>query len=110
VTKGYFLLQCGDPTGTTTGGPGYSFADELTGKESYQAGVVAMANSGPNTNGSQFFLVFADTALPPSYTIFATMDAKSIAVVKKIAADGTNASGDGKPKNPAEIISVSRAS
>jgi peptidyl-prolyl cis-trans isomerase B (cyclophilin B) len=114
VNKGIFVLQCGDPSGTTSGGPGYTFADELTGKESYRAGVVAMANSGPNTNGSQFFLVFADsTGLSPDYTIFATMDEKSIAVVKKIAADGDDGSnpyGGGKPKNPAEIIQVSKKS
>ncbi len=112
VDKGMFILQCGDPTGTTSGGPGYTFADELTGKEQYTAGTVAMANSGPNTNGSQFFLVFGDSPLQPNYTIFATMDAGSVAVVKKIAADGDDGSnpyGGGKPKNPAQIISVKPA-
>lgn len=67
-----FVLQCGDPTGSGAGGPGYVFADELTGSEKYQAGTLAMANSGPNTNGSQFFIVTGDGAsnLPPNYTIF----------------------------------------
>jgi cyclophilin family peptidyl-prolyl cis-trans isomerase len=70
-----FMVQGGDPTGTGTGGPGYSFADELNPQtESYKAGykkgVVAMANSGPNTNGSQFFIMVADYPLPNSYSIF----------------------------------------
>jgi peptidyl-prolyl cis-trans isomerase B (cyclophilin B) len=111
--KGLFILQCGDPTGTTSGGPGYVFADETTGNERYKAGVVAMANSGPNTNGSQFFIVFADSELQPDYTIFATIDAKSLDVVKKIVADGDDGSnpyGGGKPKNPAEIISIAKQS
>ena len=56
TTQGIYVLQCGDPTGTGTGGPGYSFADELSGKEKYPAGTLAMANAGPNTNGSQFFI------------------------------------------------------
>jgi cyclophilin family peptidyl-prolyl cis-trans isomerase len=111
ANKGLFILQCGDPTGTTSGGPGYTFADELTGKEQYKAGVVAMGNSGPNTNGSQFFIVFADSELRPDYTIFATIDPASLAVVKKIVAegdDGSNPYGGGKPKNPAQIISIKK--
>src|SRR5699024_8063385 len=55
TTEGIFVLQCGDPTGTGSGGPGYSFADELDGSETYPAGTLAMANAGPDTNGSQFF-------------------------------------------------------
>lgn len=55
------VLQCGDPSGTGTGGPGYEFPDELSGSETYKAGTVAMANAGPDTNGSQFFLVYADS-------------------------------------------------
>ena len=70
-----FMIQGGDPKGDGTGGPGYSFADELNpNAESYRAGykkgVVAMANAGPNTNGSQFFIMLADTPLPHAYTIF----------------------------------------
>ena len=74
VDQGIYILQCGDPSGTGSGGPGYRFADELTGSEQYAKGVVAMANSGPDTNGSQFFLVWADTQLPPEYTIFGSID------------------------------------
>lgn len=65
-----FVIQGGDPTGTGTGGPGYKFRDELDGAGGYTRGTVAMANSGPNTNGSQFFICVADVGLPHSYTIF----------------------------------------
>lgn len=65
-----FVIQGGDPTGTGRGGPGYKFRDELDGPGSYSRGTVAMANSGPNTNGSQFFICVADVGLPHSYTIF----------------------------------------
>lgn len=116
VDGGLFLLQCGDPTGTGTGGPGYSFADEVpttkpdsTGTINYAGGTVAMANAGPNTNGSQFFLVYADSPLPPNYTIFGSLDEKSRGIVARIAAegqDGTSPGGGGKPNNPAEITSV----
>ena len=66
-----FVFQAGDPTATGTGGPGYSFADELPPDDFvYERGVLAMANSGPDTNGSQFFLVFQDSSLPPNFTAF----------------------------------------
>ena len=65
-----FVAQGGDPTGTGTGGPGYHFRDELDGPGSYSRGTVAMANAGPNTNGSQFFICLADVGLPHAYTIF----------------------------------------
>ncbi|GAA1847762.1 peptidylprolyl isomerase [Microlunatus capsulatus] len=110
--SGLFVLQCGDPTGTGSGGPGYSFADELTGEESYTRGVVAMANAGPDTNGSQFFLVWEDsTGLPPSYTVFGTMDSASRDVVAGIAGEGQDGSygdGTGKPNNPAKITAVTK--
>ncbi len=113
VDSGIYVLQCGDPTGSGNGGPGYEFADETDGTESYTTGVVAMANGGPNTNGSQFFLVFNDStgldSLPQKYTIFGTMDPASVAVVQRIAAegqDGTNPAGGGKPNNPAAISRV----
>ncbi|MBI4032441.1 peptidylprolyl isomerase [Candidatus Berkelbacteria bacterium] len=67
-----FVIQGGDPNGNGTGGPGYTFDDEPV-KRPYTRGTVAMANSGPNTNGSQFFIVLADTQLPPAYTIFGTV-------------------------------------
>lgn len=110
VDNGMFLLQCGDPSGKGSGGPGYTYRDETYATDTYPAGTVAMANGGANTNGSQFFLVYADTGLPPSYTVFGHMDAAGIDVVKKIAADGqdgTISAGGGKPKNPAQIVSVS---
>ena len=107
TTQGIFVLQCGDPTGTGSGGPGYSFDDELTGKETYPAGTLAMANAGPNTNGSQFFLVYADTSLPPSYTVFGKMDRAGTRVVARIAAAGTADGGpDGAPKQAVRITSV----
>lgn len=65
-----FVIQGGDPNGTGTGGPGYKFADELKDSRVYTRGIVAMANSGANTNGSQFFIMLGDTALPHLYTIF----------------------------------------
>jgi cyclophilin family peptidyl-prolyl cis-trans isomerase len=65
-----FVIQGGDPTGTGTGGPGYRFRDELEGEGVYARGTVAMANAGPNTNGSQFFICLADVGLPHAYTIF----------------------------------------
>jgi peptidyl-prolyl cis-trans isomerase B (cyclophilin B) len=107
TTKGIFVLQCGDPTGTGTGGPGYSFPDELKGTETYPAGTLAMANAGPDTNGSQFFVVYADTQLPPSYTVFGHLDAASTEIVAGVAAEGT-ASGqpDGKPKTPVTIKEI----
>jgi peptidyl-prolyl cis-trans isomerase B (cyclophilin B) len=88
-----FVLQCGDPTATGSGGPGYSFADELTGKETYPAGTLAMANSGPDTNGSQFFIVLAEAELPPSYTVFGTVDAAGLKVAQEIEKDGNGADG-----------------
>src|SRR5258708_2583306 len=70
VTQRIFVLQCGDPTGTGSGGPGYSFNDENLTDATYPAGTVAMANAGPNTNGSQFFFTWKDTTLRPNYTPF----------------------------------------
>lgn len=65
-----FVIQGGDPSGNGTGGPGYTFEDELNDPYSYERGMVAMANRGPDTNGSQFFIMLADYPLPKSYTIF----------------------------------------
>jgi len=107
---GLFVLQCGDPTGTGAGGPGYEFADELAGITGYPAGTIAMANAGPGTNGSQFFIVYQDSQLPPNYTVFGTIDAAGLDVVKQIAAKGQDNSfgsaGGGKPNTPAVIKSV----
>lgn len=109
TTEGIWVLQCGDPTGTGTGGPGYSFADELTGQETYPAGTVAMANAGADTNGSQFFLVYKDSPLPPAYAVFGQMDSPSIRIVQKIGAAGTDNGGpDGGPKTPVTITAVTQ--
>jgi peptidyl-prolyl cis-trans isomerase B (cyclophilin B) len=107
TTQGIYVLQCGDPTGTGMGGPGYSFDDELTGKETYGPGTLAMANAGPNTNGSQFFIVYGNSPLPPAYTVFGKVDADGLKVVKDIAAKGTDTgSPDGAPKDEVDITSV----
>lgn len=113
VDSGIYVLQCGDPSGTGSGGPGYSFGDELTGKETYGAGTLAMANAGANTNGSQFFIVYADSQLSAAYTVFGTVDAAGLKVVAAIAAGGQDgrfgSSGGGKPKLPAVIDTVKPA-
>jgi len=109
TTDGIFVLQCGDPSATGSGGPGYSFADELDGSETYEAGTLAMANAGPGTNGSQFFVVYADSQLPPKYTVFGHLDEKSTAIVADVAAAGTENGGpDGAPKTPVMIESVTK--
>ena len=93
------VLQCGDPSGTGQGGPTYQIKDEGLKGTTYKRGTVAMANAGPNTNGSQFFLVYRDSQLPPNYTPLGTITA-GLEVLDKIAAGGTdnsNGSGDGKP-------------
>lgn len=107
--EGFGILQCGDPTGTGAGGAGYSFADELSGDETYPAGTLAMANAGPDTNGSQFFLVFRDSQFPPSYTVFGTIDEAGLATIDKIAAvgnDGANPAGGGAPNEDVTIEKV----
>jgi len=107
VDQGIFILQCGDPSGTGTGGPGYVMDEELTGDEAYPAGTVAMAKRPqPGTSGAQFFLVWADTPLPPEYTVFGTMDAASLEVVAQIAAEGVAAEDGMSPIAEARITSV----
>lgn len=107
VDYGIFILQCGDPTGTGTGGPGYVMAEELKGTTGYPAGTVAMAKrQQPGTTGSQFFLVWADTPLPPEYTVFGTMDEAGLAVVGGIAAQGVAAEDGVSPIAEARITSV----
>lgn len=83
-----FVVQCGDPTATGSGGPGYSFADELPGAGEYTIGSLAMANSGPDTNGSQFFIITGDNgaSLPPSYTLFGQVTAGLDTAVAAMAA------------------------
>ena len=109
TTSGIFVLQCGDPSETGTGGPGYAFADELDGSETYGPGTLAMANSGANTNGSQFFIVYDDSPLPPSYTVFGSVDDATVALVQGVADNGTNDAngpGDGLPNTPVELHKV----
>jgi peptidyl-prolyl cis-trans isomerase B (cyclophilin B) len=104
------VLQCGDPAGSGTGGPGYRFPNEYPTNQyrladpalkvpvTYPRGTLAMANSGPGTNGSQFFLVYKDSQLTPTYTVFGTIDSAGLATVDKIAAAGVaDGTEDGKP-------------
>ena len=93
-----FMLQCGDPTGTGSGGPGYSFRDELEGSGKYERGTLAMANAGPNTNGSQFFIMHKDYGLPHNYTIFGKVT-DGLDVVDAIAALETDP-GDRPTETP----------
>ena len=98
-----FVIQGGDPTGTGRGGPGYQFRDEFHDKTSYSRGTLAMANAGPNTNGSQFFICLDDVGLPNAYTIFGRVT-DGMDVVDAIAADPIGA-GD-RPADPVVIESV----
>jgi peptidyl-prolyl cis-trans isomerase B (cyclophilin B) len=118
------VLQCGDPTGSGEGGPGYRYKDELptdlrpaptdpTGvRRIYPRGTLAMANAGPDTNGSQFFLVYADSTLRPDYTVFGSVDEEGLATLDKIAAGGVkptpeeSAPVDGQPALPVDITRV----
>ena len=100
-----FMIQGGDPTGTGGGGPGYSFADEPV-QRPYSRGVLAMANAGPDTNGSQFFIMHADYPLPPNYTIFGQAVA-GLETIDAIASAPTQPGGEGStPVNPVVIQSV----
>ncbi|HET7737025.1 MAG TPA: peptidylprolyl isomerase [Tepidiformaceae bacterium] len=101
VIKG-FMIQGGDPTGTGRGGPGYRFDDEPV-KRSYDRGTLAMANAGPNTNGSQFFVMHADYGLPPNYTVFGKLTSGEEAL-DTIATAPTGAQD--RPINPVTITSV----
>ncbi|HJP41107.1 MAG TPA: peptidylprolyl isomerase [Dehalococcoidia bacterium] len=97
-----FMIQGGDPEGTGRGGPGYQFADEPVDKQ-YSRGTLAMANAGPNTNGSQFFICHADVALPPSYTIFGKLtDGESALDAIATAPTGAN----DRPLDPVTINSL----
>jgi peptidyl-prolyl cis-trans isomerase B (cyclophilin B) len=121
TTSGIYVLQCGDPTGTGSGGPGYTIPDEnlaslgtagSSGTVTYKAGTVAMANTGQaHTGGSQFFLVYKDSPLAPSYTPFGTIT-QGLDVLQQIAAKGTNnanGTGDGAPNESVQIEKVTIA-
>ncbi|MGB3444598.1 MAG: peptidylprolyl isomerase [Actinophytocola sp.] len=120
ASEGLKVLQCGDPLGTGGGGPGYTIPDELPtdlaqgpagpdGSPSviYPRGALAMANAGPNTGGSQFFLVYGDSTLAPNYTVFGSVEAPGLATIDKVAAGGVtpgpNGGQDGTPKLPVTI-------
>jgi peptidyl-prolyl cis-trans isomerase B (cyclophilin B) len=121
--EGLKVLQCGDPTGTGTGGPGYTIPDEPPttlaaspaggGTVTYPRGTLAMAKtSQPNSGGSQFFLVYADSTLPPDYTVFGTIDDAGLATIDGVAAagsDNSNGDGDGKPVTAVDIQSATVA-
>ncbi|MGY4651805.1 peptidylprolyl isomerase [Mycobacterium sp. URHB0021] len=119
TSEGLSVLQCGDPTGQGTGGPGYQFANEYPTNQYqpddpklqqpvlYPRGTIAMANAGPGTNGSQFFLVYKDSQLPPNYTVFGTIDQTGLATLDKIAAAGVADGGqDGKPKDDVQVKTI----
>ncbi len=111
TTQGISVLQCGDPTGTGSGGPGYSFADENLEGATYPRGTVAMANAGADTNGSQFFLVYGDSSLPPQYTPFGVIT-EGLEILDEVAAAGSdesNGAGDGKPVLPVQITTLRAA-
>lgn len=95
-----FYLQCGDPTGTGAGGPGYDFAAELDGHETYRAGTVAMATAN-GRNGSQFFIVTEDCDMPARYTIIGTVDRAGLTAARAVAARGSDAGG--RPHDRAEL-------
>jgi peptidyl-prolyl cis-trans isomerase B (cyclophilin B) len=107
---GFYFLQCGDPTGTGTGGPGYVFASENLTGATYPAGTLAMANTGqPDSNGSQFFMVYKNTSLPPDYTPFGTI-VSGLNILQNVGNHGygppLSSAGGGAPKEKVEIESV----
>ena len=107
VNSGIYVLQCGDPTGKGTGGPGYTVNDEYTGKEAYGPGVIAMANTGaPNSTGGQFFIIYKNSTagLAKTYTVIGTVTS-GLGVVDKVAAGGL-AADKTAPKLPITITSI----
>jgi cyclophilin family peptidyl-prolyl cis-trans isomerase len=108
--ESFGVLQCGDPTGQGSGGPTYKYAEEVTPDTTYPRGTIAMAKtSAPNTTGSQFFLCFVDTTLPPEYTVVGTIDEPGLQVLETVAAGGikdAGPTGDGAPAIPVQIQSM----
>ncbi len=106
TTDGIYVLQCGDPAGNGSGGPGYSVPDEnlpAEGEANYPAGTIAMANAGPGTSGSQFFIVYADTTLPAGYSIWGNV-VSGLDIVQEVASVGVEGGlTDGPPKQPVFI-------
>lgn len=109
TTAGIWVLQCGDPSGTGTGSPGYALDDEnlpASAMPPYPRGTLAMANAGPGTGGSQFFLVYRDSDIPPNYTVFGTVTG-GLELLDKVAAAGTdNGTTDGRPMLEVQIEEV----
>jgi peptidyl-prolyl cis-trans isomerase B (cyclophilin B) len=105
TTQGIFVVQCGDPSGRGTGNPGYVFDEEHLPGSTYSAGVIAMATAGPGTSGSQFFMVYEDSTLDASYTIFGRV-VSGLEVLRKVAAAGSTPDGDGRPKLQLTITGV----
>jgi cyclophilin family peptidyl-prolyl cis-trans isomerase len=105
-----FMIQTGDPQGTGRGGPGYKFADELKTTHKYEPGTVAMANSGANTNGSQFFICSgtdcANLNSTPNYSIFGKVTADSMATITKIAETPVEMGGESTPSKPKEKVTI----
>jgi peptidyl-prolyl cis-trans isomerase B (cyclophilin B) len=119
TSPGLSVLQCGDPAGTGAGGPGYEFANEYPTDQYpagdpnaqqpvvYPRGTVAMANAGPGTNGSQFFLVYKDSQLPPQYTVFGKIDETGLGTLDRIANSGvTGGAADGAPAAEVKVTSI----
>jgi len=103
-----FMVQTGDPTGTGAGSPGYKFEDEKVTRD-YKKGTVAMANSGPNTNGSQFFIIHKDYPLPKQYTIFGEInstDSESLITLDNIANTPVEAGAGGESSKPKETVTI----
>ncbi|HWM05896.1 MAG TPA: peptidylprolyl isomerase [Actinophytocola sp.] len=117
-SAGLKVLQCGDPKGDGTGGPGYTIPDELPttlppaadGLVTYPRGTVAMANAGPSTGGSQFFLVYGDSTLPPDYAVFGTVEETGLTTLDTIAARGIAPGGscpeDGAPAERVDLVAA----
>lgn len=116
TTDGIYVLQCGDPTGTGAGGPGFQFANEYPTDEAedtntpvlYPRGSIAMANAGPDTNGSQFFLNYDDSPLPPAYTYFGQISEEGLETLDAIAEAGVQ--GGEADGQPAEQVTITQAS
>jgi peptidyl-prolyl cis-trans isomerase B (cyclophilin B) len=111
-SRGFHVLQCGDPTGTGAGDPGYRFAEEITGQEDYKVGSLAMGNTGqPSSTGSQFFVDYDTTALPPNYTQFGQLTPAGLQVAQKAAkaaVKGKRDGYDGAPTTKVEITTVTQ--
>ncbi|MDQ0875346.1 cyclophilin family peptidyl-prolyl cis-trans isomerase [Paenibacillus sp. V4I3] len=106
-----FMVQTGDPLGTGRGGPGYKFADELKTSHKYEPGIVAMANSGPNTNGSQFFICSGEDCAKslnpqPNYSIFGKVTPEGMATIAKIAETPVEMGGESSPSKPKEKVTI----